>query len=220
MERPFLRIAHRGFAAIGRDNALETISAALRLGADMIEVDVRLSSEGRIVLDHDNADAPGAPLMRDALDLIAAAGAGVLLDLKVPGIPGAIARLLDEHAPNVPVVVSGNAQAVLHLKRERPSVRAGRTYPQAGSAGDVPVVNDIVGAWHRYMLARAAARIVLGFDVLVSNYRALSLAAIEAAHARGVDVFAWTVDGRDRVERLRAMGVDGVICDDPRSFGL
>jgi glycerophosphoryl diester phosphodiesterase len=220
VERPFLRIAHRGFAAIGRDNALESISAALRLGADMIEVDVRLSSAGRIVLDHDDADAPGAPLLRDALDLIAAAGAGVLLDLKVPGIPGAIARLLDEHAPDVPVVASGNAQAALHLKHEHPSVRAGRTYPQTGSAAGIPIINAGVGAWHRHNLARDVARVVAGFDVLVSHYRALSLRAIDGAHARGVDVFAWTVDGRDLVERLRAMGVDGVICDDPRSFGL
>jgi len=220
VERPFLRIAHRGFAAIGRDNALDTIAAALSLGADMIEVDVRLSSNGRIVLDHDHADAPGAPLLRDALDLIAAAGAGVMLDLKAPGISGALAGLIARHAPATPVVASGNAREALQLKRERSSVRAGRTYPQRGSATGFPIVNALVGEWHRFRLARDAGQVVRGFDVLVAQHRALSPRAVDRAHATGAAVFAWTVDGRDRVERLRDMGVDGVICDDPRSFGL
>jgi glycerophosphoryl diester phosphodiesterase len=41
---------------------------------------------------------------------------------------------------------------------------------------------------------------------------------ISAVHGRGGRVYAWTVNSRKRIERMRALGVDGVITDDPRLF--
>ena len=37
-------------------------------------------------------------------------------------------------------------------------------------------------------------------------------------HERGGRVYAWTVNSRAGIERMRALGVDGVITDDPRLF--
>ena len=45
-----LRIAHRGYAAQGGENSLATIAAALALGCDMVEVDVRRRRDGVLVL--------------------------------------------------------------------------------------------------------------------------------------------------------------------------
>jgi glycerophosphoryl diester phosphodiesterase len=41
---------------------------------------------------------------------------------------------------------------------------------------------------------------------------------IEVVHAREGRVYAWTVNNRAGIERMRALGVDGVITDDPRLF--
>ena len=41
---------------------------------------------------------------------------------------------------------------------------------------------------------------------------------VEAVHERGGRVYAWTVNSRTGIERMRALGVDGVITDDPRLF--
>ena len=38
---------------------------------------------------------------------------------------------------------------------------------------------------------------------------------MNAAHAKGVQVQAWTIDDRDEMDRLIAMGVDGLITDRP-----
>ena len=38
---------------------------------------------------------------------------------------------------------------------------------------------------------------------------------VEAVHERGGRVYAWTVNSRAGIERMRALGVDGVITDDP-----
>jgi glycerophosphoryl diester phosphodiesterase len=91
-----LRIAHRGYAALGPANRLDTIGRALRLGCDIVEVDVRRRADGVLVLDHDRADAPDAPPLRDALALIAASAAGANLDLKEATVTRQVAREVRE----------------------------------------------------------------------------------------------------------------------------
>ncbi len=39
---------------------------------------------------------------------------------------------------------------------------------------------------------------------------------VAAAHGVGVEVIAWTVDDRERITRLAALGVDGICTNDPR----
>jgi glycerophosphoryl diester phosphodiesterase len=46
-------IAHRGFSARAPENTLVAVSSAIRIGADMVEVDVTLTSDGRLVCIHD-----------------------------------------------------------------------------------------------------------------------------------------------------------------------
>jgi glycerophosphoryl diester phosphodiesterase len=41
---------------------------------------------------------------------------------------------------------------------------------------------------------------------------------VDAVHAREGRVYAWTVNSRAGIERMRALGVDGVITDDPTLF--
>ena len=53
-DHPFLRIAHRGAAALEPENSLRGIEAALRYGVEMVEVDVRPCAGGTLVLSHDD----------------------------------------------------------------------------------------------------------------------------------------------------------------------
>jgi glycerophosphoryl diester phosphodiesterase len=46
-------IAHRGFSSRAPENTLAAIREAIALGADMVEIDVTLSSDGKIVVIHD-----------------------------------------------------------------------------------------------------------------------------------------------------------------------
>ena len=54
-------LAHRGGAGPWRENTLEAFSGALRAGADGVELDVRRSADGELVVHHD-AEVPGAGL--------------------------------------------------------------------------------------------------------------------------------------------------------------
>lgn len=52
-ERRVIRIAHRGASAHAQENSLAAIHKAVELGADMVEVDVRLTADGVPVVSHD-----------------------------------------------------------------------------------------------------------------------------------------------------------------------
>lgn len=52
---PVLVIAHRGFSGIAPENTLAAFKKAIEVGADMIELDIRLSREGVAVVIHDES---------------------------------------------------------------------------------------------------------------------------------------------------------------------
>jgi glycerophosphoryl diester phosphodiesterase len=212
-----MRVAHRGFAAVALENSLEAIEGALRHGCDKIEMDVRRSADGQIVLHHDSGKKSGAPLLADALRLIGPTPAGVMLDIKEPGVADAVASLLAEHAPGARVIASGRAPEVLRLKALRPTVLGGRSWPLRNACG-IPLLERAVALQHRHALLRQLPRIMTGFDVLVAYHRALSKPAVDAAHQAGYEVYAWTVDDRDAIRRLGSWGVDGIVSDHPDSF--
>jgi glycerophosphoryl diester phosphodiesterase len=213
------RIAHRGFAAIAEENSLAAIRGALALGCDMIEVDIRRRADGALVLHHDSGDAPGAPLLSEALEVITTAGGSVMADLKEGRTSTDVAALLAKHAPGIITVVSGNPDEALAVKAALPHVLAGRTWPNRNAQG-IPVAEGIVGWLHQRTLVGRIAELLDGFDLLVAFHRVLSRDAVSACHAAGHRVYAWTVDGTARVEWLRSIGVDGVISDEPTSLGL
>src|SRR3954471_2707272 len=145
MSVPFLRVAHRGFAAVAEENSIAAIKGALAMGCDEIELDVRRSVDGRIVLHHDDGNAPGAPLLRDALAVIGQARAGIMLDLKQGGMAEAIADMLDEHADGRKVIASGSGHEVLRLKQLPPPIPPGRRGPPQTAAG-IPFLEHALGA--------------------------------------------------------------------------
>jgi glycerophosphoryl diester phosphodiesterase len=213
------RIAHRGFAAVAEENSLDAIRGALALGCEMVEIDVRRRADGGLVLHHDSGDRPGAPLLVDALDLIAATGMGVMVDLKEQGTSGDVADALELHAPQIKTVCSGLPAEARAVKARIPTVLAGRTWPNHNAQG-LPVAESIVGWIQARLLISQLGKLLEGFDLLVAFHRVLTREAVSRCHASGHEVYAWTVDGSVLVDRLRALGVDGVISDDPSSLGL
>ena len=45
--------AHRGDSSVYRENTLEAIKSAIEKGADVVEIDVHLSSDGEVIVIHD-----------------------------------------------------------------------------------------------------------------------------------------------------------------------
>lgn len=54
-ERRVLRIAHRGASAYAQENSAESLHKAAELGADMVEIDIRVSADNMPVVAHDSS---------------------------------------------------------------------------------------------------------------------------------------------------------------------
>src|SRR5579864_5513808 len=91
-------LAHRGGRGPWHENSLEAFTGALRTGADGVELDVRRSADGELVVHHD-AEIPGAGLVGElrrhqlpewvpTLGPALAACAGALVNVEIKNIPG------------------------------------------------------------------------------------------------------------------------------------
>jgi glycerophosphoryl diester phosphodiesterase len=67
-----------------------------------------------------------------------------------------------------------------------------------------------------FRVPRLASRV--GAGAIMLHHRLVSHALVGRAHSGGIAVLAWTVDDPRDLDRLEAVGVDGVITNDPRIF--
>jgi glycerophosphoryl diester phosphodiesterase len=66
---------------------------------------------------------------------------------------------------------------------------------------------------------RARAMLRAGrFEAIMAHWLLVSPRLVRAVRDEGGQLYVWTVDDVRRIERLSALGVDGVITNDPRLF--
>jgi glycerophosphoryl diester phosphodiesterase len=72
----------------------------------------------------------------------------------------------------------------------------------------------------RVLPGRAAGAIRAGrCDALMVHWRLVSQRLVHAIGDAGGELYVWTVDEAPRIRALSALGVTGVITNDPRLFG-
>jgi glycerophosphoryl diester phosphodiesterase len=225
---PVLRIGHRGAATLAPPNTIAAFEAAVAAGVDWIEFDVLDLPDGRLVIAHDHSVSGVAdvPTLDEALAWFAANDVGLHVDLKTSVHNDAIADALIAHGLVERTFVSSHRpEALRAIARRAPRLTRGYSYPEdrLGVRRVKPLL-PVVGAAVLAMRASLPNRIERWLrradaSVAVLHYLFVSRAAIERCHALGVPVIAWTVDDPTRLRRLAAIGVDGVVSNDPRIFG-
>jgi glycerophosphoryl diester phosphodiesterase len=221
-----LRIGHRGAAALAPENSLEAIALAVELGCDLVEFDVHAVG-GSLVVVHDRPQAEHQlPSLDDVLEFLRGTAAGVHLDLKARGAEPAVAEALRRHALVDRTVVSSFRAATLRaLHGVEPALRLGKTYPQDRTGLTKrpifhPPARVVVRALKRTLPRRIGALLrAARATAAVLYWEVLTAAVVARCHAVGAPVLAWTVDDPEVVPWLDALGVDGVVTNDPRIFG-
>jgi glycerophosphoryl diester phosphodiesterase len=225
-EGRMLRIGHRGAAALAPENTIESLRLALELGCDLVEFDVH-DVEGTLVLVHDRpaGPAPGLPTLDEALAFLAGTKAGVHLDLKAAGAGERAAGALRRHGLLERTVVSSfRPETLRELAATEPAVRLGLTYPEdRRGLGQRRAVAPLVGPALAAMRAALPLRLsrllaAAGASAAMLHFAVVSRAAVERCHSLGAPVLVWTVDEPAWLARLDALGVDGVITNDPLIF--
>jgi glycerophosphoryl diester phosphodiesterase len=227
------RVGHKGAADIERGNTLASFDAALRHGVDMIELDVlaeRPDGAGRLLVAHDHRDARSRETLTfaQALEHLAGprfAGLHFDVDVKLPGYELRVLRALRDFELVPRTLVSGMFPAGLALLRAtEPALRLGWSVPRVRRDYTTDVLTAIpalamLTGYRATLPRRAYAALRSGrFDAIMAHWRVVTGALLRAVHAGGGELYVWTVDDAHMIERLTALGVDGIITNDPRLF--
>jgi len=237
--RPLV-LAHRGARRAAPENTLPAFVLAVSMGADGVELDVRRTADGALVLHHDpavgdggliaavpaaqlRADHPEIPTLAEALDVCA----GVLVNVEIKNLPWEAD--FDESEQSAEAVVE-----LLEARRGRghqddviiSSFHLATIDRVRATGTSVPTGLLTIGRRNLPMLLDLAAE--RGHAAIHPDRRAVGRRYAEAflseARERGLHVNVWTVNAPATMTRLAEAGVDALITDVPdvarRALGL
>jgi len=227
-------IAHRGASDMAPENTLASVNLAWRLEADAVEVDVRLTRDGRIVAIHDETTDRTAGRHLE----VATADSSQLRRLDVgrhkhPRFAGERIPYLEEVLQTVPpgrqlfveikcgpeilpplvetIAGSGKRSQVVTIGFDLTTVRAAKA-----AMPDVPANwlcdKRVLVSYERSLAEQVR---VCGLDGLDVHWTGLTRRFIRTVKAAGLRLYVWTVDDPAQALRLKAMGADGITTNRP-----
>jgi glycerophosphoryl diester phosphodiesterase len=223
--RPLV-FAHRGGALLAPENTVAAFDNGLSLGADGIELDVRLSRDGTAVVHHDatldRTTRLQGPVAARSTDELAAAN--------IPTLRSVLARYPDAR---VIVEIKGRslalARAVIDDIRaaaavdricigafsRKPLREVRRLEPAlATSAAREEVRWALYRSWFGWPVMNTP---YVGYQIpeVAGTTRVVSPRFVDYAHRAGLGVQVWTVNSEIDAEKLLRWGVDALITDRP-----
>jgi glycerophosphoryl diester phosphodiesterase len=217
-------VGHRGARNLAPENTLAGIKKALEHKVDEIEIDVRVTGDGQVVLHHDQYlhDQSGSRLnirgtdygllRQHKPDLCTLAEAIGLLDRRVP--LQIEVKWGEQTQPVIAVLQSFLAKGwqagdfLVGSKKQQTLAEVHRALP------DIPKVviepfSSLRGVWRAKQL---------GSNRLSMNHLWLWGGFLRSMHKRGYSVYAYTLNDPARAKRWQQAGLAGVITDNPERF--
>lgn len=219
-------LAHRGASGYEPENTIKAFQEAITLGADVIELDIRICKSGEIVVFHDasvdrttngrglvadmtlkelkSLDAGSGekiPTLEEALDHIDKR-AIVNIELKSDGVAAPLADLLKTYigdkgwAPEMFIITSFNTQELEEFYRINPGTR-------------ISVFLDT-----NPILAIARARHFKAYSIHIPK-QYLKRWIVKLLQNMGYKVFTYTLNSHHYIDRAKRAGVDGIFSDYP-----
>jgi glycerophosphoryl diester phosphodiesterase len=206
-----LIIAHRGYHAKTPENTLASFEAAIALGVDGIETDIRLSADGLLILYHDRLAPNGRPV-RDVTqrELEKLAGHAIptldqalelfpqplwILEIKAPEALGQTLKLIRRLKSSRRLMVISFWHNVILTVSEEIDVECGLLICHC-PAVEPPTLLEL-------------------FTALVWNFEFMDAESLGEAKAQVRRNFVYGAVTKDEHEACKRLGLDGVITDHP-----
>ena len=199
------------------ENTLAAFEKAIGVGIDYIELDIRMTSDGKVVVSHDSWIPGLGPIERLPLEQIERVvlrnGQHIstleeviefsrgrvqwLIELKTPGAWWAVLDLVARHGIGDQVIIASfHHPTTLQVKQVSPRVKTG-----------IISYGRLVDPSHALASARA--------DVLIQDFEMLDEELVAQVKAVRREVFVWTVNDEDSIQKAITFGVHGIISDYP-----
>ncbi|MGB2691702.1 MAG: glycerophosphodiester phosphodiesterase family protein [Thermodesulfobacteriota bacterium] len=220
LENMFIKIAHRGASAYEPENTLRSFERAIELRADMIELDVRQSIDGHLVVMHDDTvdrttDSAGLVSLKTLSELkelnagkgeriptlnqvveLARGRAKFVIELKENGVEDKVVELISKNDLLDEVfIVSFKPNRLKMIKELEPKVKTGLI---------------MFASLDPIRLAKNC-----GADVVAPFRWFITKGLVERARQNGLYTFTWTVDDTLKAQTLKEKGVSGIVTNKP-----
>ena len=208
-----LVVAHRGDPVAHRENTLEAFDSARALGADMVELDSRLTRDGQVMVLHDatlarlwgdprplaELDSHEARSVRQGgyrvptlAEVLEAVALQVMVDLPDPAAAAPSWSVVCQAGATERCIFAGSTAGLRQLRELSPNVRIALTWDKV----ELPtpdLLREVRPEWWN------------------PYHRLASASAVKWAHGEGMGVSVWTVDSRRDIAQVLDVGVDAVV---------
>jgi glycerophosphoryl diester phosphodiesterase len=237
-ERPLV-IAHRGHCVDAPEQTVTAYREAVRRGAEMIEADVRMSRDGRLVMMHDatldRTTSGSGPVSAFTWDELRTLDAGSWFDPefageRIPSLDDLFDLAQDASIPLCIEAKGGSAQETrsISLAIAEQIARRDRLHSDVLASFDHAALVAARAATPGVRTApdrlpergpSAAADLVrqarsTGARIVQHHHADLVGAVVADTQGAGVDIWAWPTTARDDIDRALRIGVAGVMGDD------
>ena len=231
-------LAHRGDLAHAPENTLPSFSQAIQKGADGVELDTKLTRDGRVIVIHDSTvdrtTNGNGKVASFSLEEIRKLDAGKWFNEKFAGIKVPVLeevfetvsrdKLINIELTNYSTPRDGLTKKVCELiKRHNnqnqiifSSFFASNLKIAALLLPEVPrgllAMPGLIGLW-----ARSFGFMFGDYQALHAHISSTSREQMQRAHRLKRRVHVWTVNTPEEVKRLKEWGADGIFTDDPET---
>ena len=208
--------AHRGDSSVHRENTMAALRSAIHKGAEVVEVDIRATKDGHVILLHDRTlerlwgreveasqldlreiqdlgfDDVRIPTLADALDTFIGAKSEILIDMDSD--ENALTALEVVRASNIStdqVIWCGIIDAMRLIRAASPSARIWLPWNEVALV-DTGLIDEIKP------------------EYINSHYSFWNREKVAAAHALGMKTSSWTIDDAPTMRWAIDIGLDSI----------
>lgn len=220
----FHSVAHRGDPINHRENTLPAISSALDAGADVVEIDIKTTADGEVVVLHDDSlqrlwgdprmitevdrqelasigdRDHQIPLLADTLELIGRSDSALLIDMDSPRWASAGQAVVRESVATAKITSDqvlwcGRPDSLAIIRATDPEARIIFSWDESNADGALPPESMISE---------------LSPEAFNPHWPMINKTVIDWAAALGLAITCWTVDDADLMRRLLDLGLDAI----------
>lgn len=222
--------AHRGSSLVAPENTMASMNQAIVDGADYLELDVRLSGDGQVVVSHDNNLSRLTGVDRNISDMtleeieqvdVGSYFGDAFVGERIPTLQ----QILDNARGRIGLYVElkpspGTAEAL--ARKVIAQLKASGMSDDAVIASLSPDVIESVKEIDADMRTTLFMQFVLpgalrttDADIIGLRHTQATSSLLRNIHRTGREVAVWTVNGVGDMSRYLDMGVDNIITDRP-----
>jgi len=216
-------VGHRGDPVHEPENTLRSIIRAFKVGADAVEIDVRLSKDNVPVVIHDETvdrtsnghgyvrkmtlnqlkkldfgKGERIPTLEEALEIVREMKGKIIVEIKEEGFESKVIEALGEkEIIKHSIITSFNFDIIKKVKELNPKITVGA----------------IFGGKFKGNILKVASNI--GVDFVVPKYTLVTSEIVNKVHENDLKIAVWTVDNPSDMIKFKNMKVDCIVTNDP-----